>query len=157
MLQKIQIVGISLIVVIVVVIGIVLSLQSHVATSAKDQAIVRDQVTSFGNYLKSVSLTVDHGLLKSDIQQAYGQFVTPELLSSWLADSTLAPGSATSSPWPDHIDIAQVSPQGQGYIVSGTIVMMSSTGITGNVPVIVFLENRGGKWLISTFQEQKSN
>lgn len=121
---------------------------------SRDVAQITTLVTNFGNYEKSISLQADPELLKSDIQQNYGTFVTDTLLQQWRADPTHAPGRLTSSPWPDRIEIDSITPQGAGYSVSGHIVMMSSTGKAGEVPVVMIVLNKDGEWRIAAYQEQ---
>jgi hypothetical protein len=116
-------------------------------------AEVSQLVTSFGGYEKSISLQENTDLLKSDIQSNYGQFVTDALLQQWRADPANAPGRKTSSPWPDRIVIDSVSPQGAGYIVSGNIMMMTSTGVSAQVPVVLFVMRENDKWKIAAYQE----
>lgn len=120
---------------------------------SKDMAEVSAVVTSLGAYEKSVSLQEEEELLKSDIQASYGQFVTDSLLQAWRADPKHAPGRLTSSPWPDRIEIDSISPQGAGYIVSGRVIMMTSTGESGQVPVVTLLVRENGKWKIAVYQE----
>jgi hypothetical protein len=119
----------------------------------RDMAQVSQLVQSFGAYEKSISLQADTELLKSDIQQNYSQFVTDALLQQWRADPKNAPGRLTSSPWPDRIEIDSVSPQGAGYIVSGRIVMMTSTGVSGEVPVVLLVMREKDTWKIAVYQE----
>ena len=121
---------------------------------SRDVAQITTLVTNFGGYEKSISLQADIELLKSDIQQNYGTFVTDTLLQQWRADPTHAPGRLTSSPWPDHIEIDSITPQGAGYTVSGRIIMMSSTGKTGEVPVVLIVLQEDGEWRIAAYQEQ---
>jgi hypothetical protein len=125
-------------------------------SSKADEAAVRADVTTFGNYLKDVPLSATStDALKQDITQAYTQFVTPELLTAWITAPKQAPGRQTSSPWPERIEITNVAHQGQSYIVSGNIILMTSTGEAGKTPVVMQLIKENDKWLIAVYQEQK--
>ena len=122
---------------------------------SRDMTQISTLVTNFGNYEKSISLQADPELLKSDIQQNYGAFVAGTLLQQWRADPKSAPGRLTSSPWPDRILIDSISPQGTGYTVSGYIVMMTSTGESSQVPVVLIVMRENGEWKIVAYQEAK--
>ena len=123
---------------------------------AKDEAEVKALVVEFGAYLKSISLQEPSDTLKGDIQQVYGPYVTDALLQSWRADPTHAPGRQTSSPWPDRIEVSSIAPQGQGYVASGDIVMMTSSGEAGRVPVVLQVIQQNGDWRIAVYQEGQS-
>jgi hypothetical protein len=123
---------------------------------SKDMADIKTLVTNFTGYEKSISVTGPTETVKSDIQQNYGQFITVDLLQQWRADPLHAPGRLTSSPWPDHIVIDSVSPQGAGYNVSGHIIMMASTGDTGSVPVVMLVIRENNAWKIAAYQEAKT-
>jgi len=123
---------------------------------AKDMSEVSTLVTSFGNYEKSISPLGPTETVESDIQQSYGQFITNNLLQQWRADPSHAPGRLTSSPWPDHIVVDSITPQGSGYAVSGHIVMMTSTGESGSVPVVMLVIRENNAWKIAAYQEAKT-
>jgi len=92
----------------------------------------------------------------SDIQQSYGLYVTDALLQQWRADPAHAPGRLTSSPWPDHLAIDTITPQGAGYSVSGHIVMMTSAGESGQVPVVILVIRDANTWRIAAYQESQT-
>ena len=129
--------------------------------TAKDKADVSELVTNFGSKLKNVPLSGEGSLAQQAIQENYSPYVTPELLQSWLQKPSSAPGRLTSSPWPDRIEVQNVTPQGAGYIVNGTIDLLtsveaaSSSGATaGTIPVVVQVIKNGGAWQIAAYQEQ---
>ncbi len=116
-------------------------------------------VRNFGAEMKNISLLAPKDTLKSDIQTHYDRFATDALMEQWLEDPTNAPGRETSSPWPEKIEIRSVQKQGQSYIVSGEIVMMTSNevekgGNAGTIPVILQLIEEDGEWQIAAYQEQ---
>ncbi len=120
---------------------------------SKDMAAVSTLVTTFGAYEKSITLQADPEVLRSDIQQNYGQFVTDALLQQWRADPQSAPGREASGSWPDRIEIDSVAPQGMGYVVSGRVIIMSNTGESGQVPVILIVMRENNQWKIAVYQE----
>ncbi len=126
-----------------------MSSRSH---EAEDKSAVSAVVVDFGSYLKSIPLQEGEEDLKRDIQNNYGRFVTADLLAIWRATPSLAPGRLTSSPWPDHIDIESVTPQGQTYAVSGKLVMLTSSGSAGEQPIAAILIKEDGNWKIAAFE-----
>lgn len=123
---------------------------------AQDEQAVRNQVATFGTLLKNVSLLSPDSA--QQITSAYAQFVTPALLQAWVANPRTAPGRVASSPWPDHIDIDSVTPQGRVYRVIGNIVEITSADQPGQpaatIPAYTELTQVNGAWLISAWQEQ---
>ena len=143
--------------VLLIVTGAAVYYMQRAPNRSRDMAQVSQLVTSFGAYEKSISPLGPVETARSDIQQNYGQFVTSDLLQQWRADPTHAPGRLTSSPWPDRIEIDSVSPQGAGYIVSGHIIMMTSAGKSGEVPVVLLVLRENGAWKIAAYQESKTS
>ena len=123
------------------------------ATAASSTVIL------FGQHMSDVSLLAKDAA--NTIKTVYERYVTPELLAQWEANPQSAPGRFTSSPWPDHIEIDSVAPQGPSYIVNGKVVMMTSAdsaggGSSSTIPVVIQLIKQDGKWLIAAYQEQKT-
>lgn len=107
-------------------------------------------VEGFGQRLQLVSLLAPDAA--AQIRSQYADFVAPELLDAWAADPESAPGRLTSSPWPDHIDVASLSIQANGsYAVEGAVVEMTSTGEAGRLPVVIVVDEIGGRWLITAY------
>lgn len=122
------------------------------ATAASSTVIL------FGQHLSDVSLLAPDAA--STIQMVYGRYVTSDLLKSWQSNPQSAPGKTASSPWPDHIVIDSITPQGQSYIVNGKIILMTSDtalhgGTAGAIPVVIQLVKQNGRWLIAAYQEQR--
>lgn len=109
-------------------------------------------VEEFGKRLKNVSLMAPAAA--DDIEEEYSPFVAPELLAAWQAAPQEAPGRLTSSPYPERIDIESVTKAGDDYLVEGTILLMSSTGVAGEERVTLTLKLREGKWLITGYLPQ---
>ncbi|HEY6019799.1 MAG TPA: hypothetical protein VIY48_07810 [Candidatus Paceibacterota bacterium] len=124
----------------------------NTTSTSQDEAAVRAQVTNFGAQLKNVSLLAPNA--GQQLAAAYAPFVAPELLQTWTASTTEAPGRLTSSPWPDRIDIDSVTSQQGAYRVLGNIVEMTNATTTPTrlVPVYMELQNRNGTWLITKWQ-----
>lgn len=125
----------------------------RVPNRSRDMSQVSELVTTFGAYQKSIQVLGPATTTKSDIQQNYGQFVTGELLQQWRLNPSLAPGRTTSSPWPDRIEIDSVSPQGSGYVVSGRLILMTATGESGEIPVVMIVIREEEAWKIAAYQE----
>jgi len=122
---------------------------------SRDMAEVSQLVTTFGTYEKNFSLLGTASTSESNIRGTYGQFLADSLIRQWVTDPATAPGRLTSSPWPDHIEVDSISPQGSGYIVNGRIVMMTSTGVSGYVPVVMLVLRESNAWKIAAYQESK--
>lgn len=113
---------------------------------------VRSTVAAFGNQLNSVSLLSPDA--SDQIRAAYGPYVSDELLASWVANPGAAPGRATSSPWPDHIEVESVTMnETDAYDVSGHIVLMASTGDAGSIPVFLTVLNTEQGYRITAYAE----
>ena len=132
---------------------------SHETNRARDVAEVRTLLTNFGQYEKSISLSGSGGFetLRRDIQQTYAPFVTEAILQQWRIDPRSAPRRLTSSPWPDRIEVDNVSPQGAGYVVSGRIMLMTNAGPAGEIPVVAQIVRENGEWQIAVYQEQNAS
>lgn len=120
--------------------------------AATDGESARATVTAFGKQLQKVSLLAPDA--SSTIASVYAPYVTPALLASWESNVAHAPGRQVSSPWPDQIQITNVAQQGNGYVVTGGIVLMTSDGLAGVIPVVIQVVPQDGKWLIAAYQEQ---
>lgn len=113
---------------------------------------VRTTVAQFGNQLNTVSLLSPTA--GEDIRKAYASYVTPALLETWINDPSIAPGRETSSPWPDHIEADTVTMSEDGsYEVLGRIMLMTSTGDAGIIPVSLTVANVDGGFLITRYEE----
>ncbi|HEX5774338.1 MAG TPA: hypothetical protein VFY28_00030 [Candidatus Paceibacterota bacterium] len=120
---------------------------------ATEEALVRTQVEGFGRAQKSVSLLSP--TVANDIGEAYGAYVSSPLLAQWKREPDRAPGRLTSSPWPERIDIVQVERAlPAGYLVQGELMLMTSSGSAGSVPVTLSLEKEQGVWRIAGYEEQ---
>lgn len=124
------------------------------------EAAASSTVAQFGKVLQQVSIVAPDA--SSTIAQVYAPYVEPSLLAQWEADPESAPGRVVSSPWPDHIRIDSIAPQGSGYAVQGALVFMTSQqvesgGEQGEVPIVVQVIPEGSTWLIAAFQEAGSS
>lgn len=122
-------------------------------SQASQENAASSTVASFGKTMQQVSLLAPNA--SSTIASVYAPYVDPTLLAQWEANPTDAPGRVVSSPWPDHIQITSIAPQGAGYVVDGELVFMASTGVASETPVVVQLENENGSWMIVAFQGEK--
>lgn len=113
---------------------------------------VRTTIAQFGNQLNSVSLLSP--AVAEEIRRSYAPYVTPELLATWIQDPSTAPGRATSSPWPDHIEVDTVVKNEMGsYDVMGRIILKTSTEDAGIIPVSLTVANIDGSFLITRYEQ----
>jgi hypothetical protein len=114
---------------------------------------VRSLVASFSNQMDSVSLQDPD--VASTIRKVYGPYVAPQLIEVWVQNPFGAPGRLTSSPSPDHIEIASVTKEETGiYTVTGVVILTTSTGEAGRIPVSLTVENIEGHFLITSYKEE---
>lgn len=113
---------------------------------------VRTTIAQFGNQLNTVSVLAPTAA--EDIRSAYGPYVSPELLATWIATPSIAPGRLSSSPWPDHLEVDTVTLAENGsYDVMGRIILKTSSGDAGIIPVSLSVANIDGSYLITAYQE----
>lgn len=113
-----------------------------------DETEVEAFVTNFGQTLKNVSLLSP--TVAEDIEINYKDFLDQFLLTQWQADPLSALGRLTSSPWPDSIEVLNVSQIGSDtYEVSGKIIDMTSAGVAGSRPVQIKVTKFGDHWAIT--------
>ena len=123
------------------------------------EGAARETIVGFGSKLKNVPLLSDEKTLKQSINKEYKPYVTNELLNFWLDNLDSAPGRATSSPWPEKIEILEFDKTNEGYISEGYIVLMTSvdiergSGNSGTIPVKLKLVDEGSGWKISKYEE----
>ncbi|MGH7570345.1 MAG: hypothetical protein ACREMK_00690 [Gemmatimonadota bacterium] len=120
-------------------------------------------VGRFGERLADVPLTAPADRLRQAIREQYGSLVTPELLESWLARPSAAPGRAVSSPWPERIDVQGVRRlDDDRYGIAGEVVLMTSVemaggGVTGREPILLeAVRGQEGDWRISDYREREA-
>ncbi len=123
-------------------------------TSNTDDTEIRKVVTAFGTKLQMVSLSASTDARADAMLFAYAPYVAPELIAKWAPEGAPAFGRQTSSPWPERIDIVEVRPNGERFVVEGNVIEVtsveagSSTAVAAVYPVILELERRGVEWLI---------
>jgi hypothetical protein len=109
-------------------------------------------VVDFGGKLQLVSLLGDD--VKDSMQENYGEYVSPELLSKWREDPQNAPGRLVSSPWPDRIEIMSVDKLSdetykvEGYIIEVTSAEAESGGAAAKRAVALEVGYFSDKWMI---------
>jgi hypothetical protein len=119
------------------------------STSVDD---ITQTVEGFGKKLQAVSLQSPN--VSEEMTREYSQYVSPDLLGSWVSDPAHAPGRTVSSPWPDRIEISSVSQTSNGlYVVQGEIVEITSVelvsgGAANTIPVRITVQWNGGRWQI---------
>jgi hypothetical protein len=118
-----------------------------------DEAQIRELVENFGKRLQAVSLQAPDAAQEMEAQ--YSEFVSPELLETWMSDVTKAPGRMVSSPWSDRIEITALEKESpERYVVSGLVVEITSVeavsgGAASRYPVRLVVSREQGRWLIT--------
>jgi len=119
-----------------------------------DKAAVQAVVEEFDRRLKDVSLLAPEEIVAESMQEHYGGLVAPELLERWKADPANAPGRLVSSPWPDRIEIVNMTREADDvYQVEGVIVEKTSgdleDGFTAKRAITLVVTRTGDAWLIT--------
>jgi hypothetical protein len=149
-LTKYQKISLAAALLILLVAGIS-GLAIRTAVGVDYSAEVSYAASRFGEALDDVSLTAEGEELARQLDAAYTPFVTPELLSVWKANPSLAIGRATSSPWPDRIDVGTIVKNvDDSYTALGTVVEITSESDApvAVYPVALTFVMRDGKWLV---------
>lgn len=124
------------------------------AADAEAEADVRAVVEAFGKRLANVSLLAPDDEVRAQMEEQYGDLVTPDLLAAWQEDPQNAPGRLTSSPWPDRIEIVSVEQRSDtAYAVEGVIIEVTSTeqdsgDAAAKRPITLVVGKHGEQWLI---------
>jgi hypothetical protein len=132
---------------------------SYQHSSLADTAQVRMTVSGFGDQLKQVPVLAPHDLFVKAMNMYYAIYVAPSLLEEWNARPETAPGRQTSSPWPDRIEVGDVTRNSDGtYSVLGNVVEVAngSNGqeTVGSYPVRITLTKGPDGWQITKFEKQ---
>ena len=102
--------------------------------------------------MKQVSTLAPPESAAKSIREVYSGLVDPDLLARWEANPATAPGRQVSSPWPERIEVENVTDRSEsGAVVKGRIVEMTSTGEAGRIPVQVKLTRGADEWLVIDF------
>jgi hypothetical protein len=148
------VVMVIIVVVIVAALGVFNTKAPSTTVSNAEDTAIRSQVTGFGAVLQNVSLLAPSSDRKAAMDQYYSSYVAPELLMQWYSESDVnALGRQTSSPWPDRIEIVNVTQNGDKATVEGNIVEVANgqngnKDVIGVLPVTLSMEKRAGHWLI---------
>lgn len=127
-------------------------------TQNSDETAVMQLVADFGSKLKNVSLLAPQDIVKNSLQESYGSLVSPALLAMWQNDVNKAPGRATSSPWPERIEITAMEKlsdskyQIKGEVITMTSVEMVNGGVAGRSPIMLVAEKIDNRWLINDYR-----
>jgi len=84
------------------------------------------------------------GKASKRIEAHYGKWISPKLLEAWLSDPSKAPGRWVSGPWPDRIEIGEITFVSEHvYEVTGNIIEVTGVEheIAARMPVVL----RAGK------------
>jgi len=116
-----------------------------------DKKAVAAVVEQFGRQLKLVSLLAPEDTVKQAIEEHYETWITPGLLNAWLSDPSKAPGSLTSSPRPDRIEIEEIAAVSDGsYEVTGYIIETAGgqDDIAAKQPITLRVVKLDDRWAI---------
>ncbi len=128
---------------------------SNQESDESEQSEVISLVEEFGTRLHNVSMLAPHDILSKEMQENYGDLVSPELLNRWLASPQDVPGRLTSSPWPDRIEIQTATKVSDTkYDVEGVIIEVTSVeklqgGAAAKRPVHLTVEKTDSHWMIT--------
>lgn len=152
---------------ILIILGIVVATGIFVYTRPKEptveqivvqeQRAVEDMVLAFGQQLKNVPLTASQEILSASLKKEYETTVAPALLTRWIQGPKNAPGRATSSPWPERIEIKSMEKVGDYYEIVADIVEMTSAEVeggteSGRTAVYLTAALVNSKWQVVEYQ-----
>jgi len=135
------------------------AMPAQTATNTIDEETeISTLVENFGKQLQNVSLQAPDAA--QEMQTQYAEFVTPALLETWTKAVLKAPGRIVSSPWPDRIEITNLTKQAfDSYQVSGFVVEITSLEVAGagtplRIPVQMVVQRAQAGWLITEYIEK---
>jgi hypothetical protein len=127
--------------------------------NATEEAEIRNLVENFGRRLQTVSVQSPNAA--QDMQKQYSEFVTPILLEMWISDTSKAPGRIVSSPWPDRIEITNLSKEeSDRFMITGFVIEVTSQeivndGAAAKIPVYIIVQREQSRWLITEYVEEQ--
>lgn len=130
-------------------------------SSGTDKQEIRVQVEAFGRVLKEVSLLAP--TVEQDIPRVYEPYLSRSLLSSWAPHPDRALGRQTSSPWPQRIDVVEITPRtADAYTVRALVVMVTSEevasgGDAGSESITFSVIREEGVWKIDSYEVTRQN
>lgn len=115
----------------------------------------REVVIAFGEALAKVDKNAPHDVFEGLLKENYGSYVSEELLARWLAEPSSAPGRYSSSPWPERIEIKDVTKAGPNrFEVSADIVEVAtgegSIEDAWRIGIVLTVDRIDGRWLITS-------
>jgi beta-lactamase regulating signal transducer with metallopeptidase domain len=129
--------------------GPIIDMGDPAVSDDADKEAVIQLVEQFGNKLRFVSLTASKNEVSKLMHEHYGEYVTQELIDSWLEDQENAPGRLTSNPYPERIDISSVEKTSEDeYTVNGRIMEVAFNNIAATRPILLKVTRTGERWLI---------
>jgi len=90
------------------------------------EATLRALVQRLGAAMRSVSLLGPDSIVRAEMDRAYGDVVSPELLATWKEAPRAAPGREVSNPWPARIQIDSVHAENDACRIDGDVVYVTS-------------------------------
>lgn len=139
------------VIVVLMALFIIYSINNENSLNNDNDEVIK-LVEEFGSTLKNVSLLSPRDVVIQAIEENYTPYVTEQLLQNWINHPRRAPGRTTSSPWPDRIEITDVSRiSDDEYFVKGRVVEITSDDSTGPAayrPIEFIVRKTDSKWLI---------
>ncbi len=125
---------------------------------APNNVQVRDVVYAFGDEMSLVSLAGPNEEINASIDKHYAIYAHPDLMASWKADHTTAPGKRAGQPVTDRIDIKKMEQAADGtYIVEAELVSKGiKTEFSRDVkvlPVRIVATQGPDGWQITEYKE----
>lgn len=126
--------------------------------NAEEKVKIEKLIEDFGSKIKNVALLSPREDLINSIEENYSQFISDELMEKWKNDPRKAVGRATSSPWPDRIEVIDYEKiSDDEYNVIGRIIEITSTEVeNGKIaavrPVKVSVKKIGDNWIINNVE-----
>lgn len=97
------------------------------AAQAERQAAVRSLVERFGEQMQKVSTLAPPDAMHRQLQDVYGDLLSPTLIGTWQTHPDRVVGRKVSSPWPQRIEIGRITCSGENACrVTGQVDYVTS-------------------------------
>lgn len=121
----------------------------HTVSSA-DHDAVRAVIEAFGDNLAMVPLMGPENERRAAMDAYYTDYLSPSLLSSWYPAGAEALGRNASFPYPDRIEVVEISEERGIFTVEGNVIEVTETEEVAAVqPVTFMLERQETGWRIT--------
>jgi hypothetical protein len=120
-----------------------------------ESGVMAEILQTFVSQMHKVQLVAPREAAARSIREHYSDYLTPELLEEWAANSEAALGKTTSSPWPDRIEMLKYDKISTdkctvyGKIIWITSVEAENGGAAGVDFITLRFDGTAGTWKIS--------